>query len=78
MYTCSQVAKWIASDEYSTAGLLKRLGIRLHLAMCRNCSTYQRQLKALGSTLRAIYRELPLSVEGPATNRIVDKLIRKS
>jgi hypothetical protein len=52
MYRCSEVVWLIASDEYATAGRLKKLKIRLHLAMCHHCTRYLRQLRALATTLR--------------------------
>ena len=52
MYRCSEVIRLIASDEYLTAGSFQKLRIRLHLAMCRHCTRYLRQLRALGATLR--------------------------
>ena len=52
MYRCSEVIRLIASDEYQTAGPFKKLRIRLHLAMCRHCTRYLRQLRALAATLR--------------------------
>ena len=52
MYRCSEVVRLVSSDEYLTAGPLKRLGIRLHLAMCRHCTRYVRQLHALTAAVR--------------------------
>ena len=52
MYRCSEVVRLISSDEYLTGSPLKRLGIRLHLAMCRNCTRYVRQLRALAAAVR--------------------------
>ncbi len=54
MYRCSEVVRLISSDEYLTAGILKKLGIRLHLSMCKYCSRYERQLRALAAALRRI------------------------
>lgn len=54
MYRCSEVVRLISSDEYLTASALKKLGIRLHLAMCKNCERYARQLRALAAALRKI------------------------
>ena len=52
MYRCSEVVRLVSSDEYLTAGLLKKLQIRLHLAMCKHCSRYVRQLRALAAYVR--------------------------
>jgi hypothetical protein len=52
MYRCSEVVRQVSSDEYLTAGLFKKLQIRLHLAMCKHCSRYVRQLRALAAYVR--------------------------
>ena len=52
MYRCSEVVRLVSSDEYLTAGLLKKLQIQLHLAMCKHCSRYVRQLRALAAYVR--------------------------
>lgn len=78
MYSCSDVAKWIASDEYKSAGFLRRLGIRLHLLLCKYCLRYQRQLEALAKGVRKRACELPPSAVESAKKRILDELCRKS
>lgn len=77
MYSCSQVAKCIASDEFLTAGLFRRLAIRLHLAMCENCSRYLRQLRKLAATLRETQSEIPVSEVDNTKQRILKQLSRK-
>jgi len=52
MYRCSEVVRQVSSDEYLTPGLFKKLQIRLHLAMCKHCSRYVRQLRALAAYVR--------------------------
>lgn len=78
MYSCSEVAKWIASDEYQSAGFLRKLGVRLHLLMCKNCSRYERQLKALAAALRKRSCEIPPSQIDGVKARLIDLLARKS
>ncbi len=77
MYSCRQVAKSIASDEYLTAGLFKKLGIRLHLLMCHYCSRSRDQLRALGQMLRRTKSDVPPSEVADIKTRIVEKLSRK-
>jgi hypothetical protein len=52
VYSCLEVARCIASDEYARAGLFKKLGIRLHLAMCQHCSRYWKQLRTIAAAVR--------------------------
>ena len=77
MLNCSQVARSIASDEYRTGGFLKKLSVRMHLAMCRHCSRYFRQLRALGNVFREMGDEFPISQAQAARDRLVARLSRK-
>ncbi len=77
MYSCSQVVKWISSDEYLTAGFFKKLGIRLHLLMCQYCSKYLEQLRTLAATLRQTKTIIPASEVEDAKGRILEQLSRK-
>lgn len=76
MYTCSQVVKSIAGDEYLTAGFLKRLSIRLHLAMCSRCARYAWQLRAIGLAARCSVTDVsPQELEN-AKRKIKERLLR--
>ncbi len=77
MLTCSEVAKSISSDDYLTAGFFKRFGIRLHLLMCRYCSRYRDQLRALAAKLRAVKEEVPRSEIEAASSRVIERLSSK-
>lgn len=77
MYSCSEVVKSIASDEYLTAGVLKRFAIRLHLAMCSRCARYRWQLRALGLAARCTAKEVsPLELES-AKRKIKERLLNR-
>ena len=52
MLNCKEVARLVATDEYSGAGWKRRLAIRLHLLMCRHCRRYATQLRAIGQSAR--------------------------
>jgi hypothetical protein len=76
MYSCAEVAKFIASDAYLSAGIFQKLGVRLHLMMCRHCSRYRDQLRALSARLRTDKDGPPPSEA--TRDRIVDRLSRRS
>ncbi len=42
----------VASDELAAAGWARRLSVRLHLLMCRHCTRYAAQLRAIGASAR--------------------------
>ncbi len=77
MYRCSEVVRLISSDEYLSAGLLKRLGIRLHLAMCKRCKKYARQLRVLAAALRKADEGIPPFELESAKTRILQKLAQE-
>lgn len=77
MLSCSQVARSIASDEYLTETFIHRLGIRMHLAMCRHCSRYFRQLRALARLFRESGTDVPPSEIESTRDRIVERLSQK-
>ncbi|MEO5925817.1 MAG: anti-sigma factor [Bryobacteraceae bacterium] len=54
MLKCREVEQKIGSDEILQAGLMERLAVRMHLAMCRNCSNYLRQIRAIGEAVRKL------------------------
>lgn len=78
MYRCSEVVRLISSDEYLIAGVLKKLQIRLHLAMCKHCSKYARQLRAIAAAIRKGGDDISLSELESAKRRILQQLPRTS
>ncbi len=78
MYRCSEVVRLIASDEYLTASVFKKLGIRLHLAMCEHCKRYVRQLRTLAAALRKIGDGIAPSELENARAQILQQLSHKS
>jgi anti-sigma factor RsiW len=78
MLRCSEIVRLTSSDEYLNAAILKKLQIRLHLAMCEHCSKYVRQLRALSVALRKTAEEVPASEVETAKTHILQRLSEKS
>ncbi len=55
MLSCKDVARKIASDEFQGAGWRERLGVRLHLLLCRHCRRYVAQLRSIGTAARNLW-----------------------
>ncbi len=72
--TCSQVVGLISSDEYLAAGRLQRLGIRMHLLLCKHCARYLRQLRILAGAARDTNPEVPAPDVEQAKSRILKHL----
>lgn len=79
MYSCSEVIRWIATDEYRSAGLFQRAGITLHLIMCRHCSRYLKQLQDLAKSLRTLVNDIEVSASEieSAKTRITAQILNK-
>jgi len=64
MLTCRDVSTLISTSGVEDAPLMRRMGVFLHLAMCRYCRAFRRQLAAMGRaarTLNATYHAEPPS-----------------
>ena len=47
MFKCSEVTRLISKSMDQKLPISQRIGIRIHLAMCRYCSLYKKQLELL-------------------------------
>jgi len=56
MLSCREVAGMLASERWRDAPPGRRVGLVLHLAMCRHCRAYRRALRRLGRGARRLYR----------------------
>ena len=53
MMTCKEVSTLLSSGQLADAPLAQRLGVRMHLAMCRHCAAFKRLIEALADAARA-------------------------
>ena len=58
MLRCKQVAAMLAGDGFADAGPWLRMKIRLHVMMCRHCSRYAAQIRAIGVRVRERFHSL--------------------
>lgn len=54
MPSCREVTLKIAAGSLAEASARQRLGIRLHVMMCRHCRRYARQMRAIGLAAREL------------------------
>ena len=76
MLSCKDVARKIASDEFSEAGWRERLAVRLHLLGCRYCRRYAAQLRAIGAAARDLWG--PRSQDPRALKRLESQILAHS
>ena len=61
MLSCKDVTKLVSESMDHTLPLGKRIGVRLHLIICKFCARYERQLLLIRETVR----RLAATVEAP-------------
>jgi len=54
MLSCRDVTRLISESMDRTLPIGKRIGVRLHLLICRFCARYERQLLLIRDTVRRI------------------------
>ena len=71
MLRCRDVVQLIGTDAVATAPWHRRLAVRLHLAMCENCTAYARSLRQLAHAARALAAR-----DAPAKSADADEIAR--
>ena len=54
MLSCRDVTQLISESMDTSLPIGKRIGVRIHLLMCRFCARYERQLLLIRETLRRL------------------------
>ncbi len=76
MMTCRDVSMLVSTGQLADAPLARRLAVWLHLAMCRPCWRFRRQLEALGRAARRsagrFTQELPRDWEARLTQIVIE------
>ncbi len=52
MFNCKEVTRMVSESLDRELPFYQRIGIRMHLLMCKLCSRYRRQLLLLRETIR--------------------------
>ena len=80
MLSCKDVTQLLSESMDHSPPLVKRIGVRLHLLMCRFCARYERQLLLIRETVRRIVasEEKPGESPGETLSEESKERIRKS
>jgi hypothetical protein len=74
MMTCKEVSTLVSMQQVDEAPLARRMGVWLHLMMCRHCRRFRRQLLRLGSIARLIADDVEREPTPGFEGRILDRL----
>ena len=79
MFSCKKSSELISQSLDRELPLWARMSVRMHVAMCRMCANYMKQLKLLHSSISSIETtaEDNLSLSSEARNRIREKITNK-
>lgn len=58
MLECEEIVQLVASDALRNRSPIRRLGMLMHLAMCRHCRAYVRQLRRIARAARRLYDDV--------------------
>lgn len=80
MFKCSEVTKLISRSMDQNLPLRQKIGIRIHLAMCKYCSMYKKQLELIrklikNATEAEILPAPPLTLSPQARERMKQRLL---
>ncbi len=59
MLSCKEATRLVSEKLDGDLSFWRRLGLRLHVLMCRGCSRYTRQVKTLDRVVSEHYRNDP-------------------
>jgi len=71
MISCKDVSTLLMSERLHSQKWSKRWEVRLHMAMCRHCSRFARQLRQLSAAAKGIRVDHP---DSDFEERLLDRL----
>jgi hypothetical protein len=80
MLSCKDVTRLISESMDASLPIGKRIGVRLHLLMCKFCARYERQLLLIRETVRCLVatEAKPGEPPGEVLSEEAKERIRKS
>ncbi len=78
MLSCKEVSELVSQSLDRQLSLRERLGVRVHLMMCRMCRRYRRQITFISKATRQLLgRRSPTTLPPEARERIEEALKRQ-
>ena len=74
MMSCKQVSTLLSTGDVQTSPWSRRMGVRMHLAMCRHCSAFKRWLDLIASAARLLNRRVERDAPADLESRVVRRI----
>ena len=74
MMTCHEVSTLVSKGSLEDAPFRRKLGVRMHLAMCRHCRAFRRQIETIARAARAAGLAFESEVQRDFESRLVERL----
>ena len=74
MMTCKEVSTLVSMGEVAGAPVTTRMGVWMHLAMCRHCRAFRRQMALIGCAARLVATAFEREPSAAFEGRILDHL----
>jgi len=77
MMKCREVSGLVSTGDVETAPLRQRLAVWMHIAMCRHCRRFERQLQQLRRGARSAADEAAAEMSADLPERVLRQLPRE-
>ncbi len=74
MMTCKEVSALVSMGDVESAPSARRMGVWMHLAMCRHCRAFRRQMALIGRAARLVATAFEREPSATFEGRILDHL----
>ena len=74
MMTCKEVSTLVSMGEVEHAPWRMRIGVWMHLAMCRHCRAFRREMALIGRVTRLVATAFEREPSGSFEDRILHHL----
>ena len=74
MMTCKEVSTLVSMGDVESAPLARRMGVWMHLAMCRHCRAFRREMALIGRVTRLVATAFEREPSGSFEDRILHHL----
>ncbi len=74
MMTCKEVSTLVSMGDVERAPMMRRMGVWLHVAMCRHCRAFRRQLVRVGRAARLVSEVFEREPAATFESKILDHL----